>query len=143
MNARQAIKRVDRDWELYDQDRIDSLAEISRLTKAGVSANTIAALTGLSQRHVVRIRGGEVREPSEPRRYRFDTSPGRVAELERLAHTAMDFAVRLRDEDPARVWDALQRLDPDQVRELAMVALTAIPVDTPVSELFGWVEELA
>jgi hypothetical protein len=29
------------------------------------------------------------------------------------------------------------------VRELAMVALTAIPVDTPVSELFGWVEELA
>jgi hypothetical protein len=143
MNANQAIKRVDRDWELYDQDRVDTLDEIRRLTNVGVSADAIAVLTGLSQRQVVRIRGGKVNEARQPRRYRFDHTPGRAAHMERLADTAMDLAVRLRDEDPARVWDALQRLEPDQVRELTMVALAGMPVDTPVSELFGWVEAFA
>jgi hypothetical protein len=55
----------------------------------------------------------------------------------------MDLACRLRDEDPQLVWEALELLDRSDLQELAVTALAALPVDSEISELFGWVEGLS
>lgn len=105
---------------LMDWD--DALREADRLREAGVSDEAVSVLTGLT--------------PLQ--RYKFDASPRRQRDLEAIARQAMNLAVMLRDEDPQLVWDCLCRLDEHQVRELAAVALAAMPVDRPLSEAFGW-----
>jgi hypothetical protein len=138
-----AIKTVDRRHASFDRDKAELRAEIFRLSEAGVSATNIATLTGLSDRQVVRIRNGHVVQQKPPTRYQFDCSEERATHLEKVARSVMDLACRLRDEDPQLVWEALELLDRSDLQELAVTALAALPVDSEISELFGWVEGLS
>jgi hypothetical protein len=53
-----------------------------------------------------------------------------------------DLAAQLRDVDPAVVWDYLTGLPADELQRMTMVALAGIDVDSPISEVFGWVQQL-
>ena len=143
MSIATAIKTVDRRHASFDREKADLRAEIVRLTAAGVSSKNIAVLTGLSDRHVVRIRNGHMVAQTPPTRYEFDRSEERATHLEKVARSAMDLACRLRDEDPQLVWEALELLGRNDLQELAVTALAALPVDSEISELFGWVEGLS
>lgn len=53
-----------------------------------------------------------------------------------------DLACRLKDEDPAVVWDYLTAVSGNELQKLMVVALAAVPVDKSVGELFEWVSDL-
>lgn len=53
-----------------------------------------------------------------------------------------NLAAQLRDEDPAVVWDYLETLSGWELQRIAMIALAAVPVESPISEIFDWVTEL-
>ena len=142
MSIAAAIKTVDRRHMAFDRDKAELRAEIVRLSDAGVSATNIAVLTGLSDRHIVRIRNGHVAQQTPPRRYRFDHSDARADHLEKVARDVTDLACRLRDEDPQLVWETLELLDRNALQELTVVALAAMPVDSEMRGVFKWVEEL-
>lgn len=121
-------------------ERDDRVAEVHRLTQAGVSAGTIATLVGLSMRQVQRMRGEEPRETqpvTEP-----DLSEERAEQVERLVNDALNLACALRDEHPQLVWDTLSRLDRTVLQELAVIALAGIPIESKKSDVYGWVLEL-
>lgn len=65
------------------------------------------------------------------------------AELRGRAFLAGELAAQLRDEDPARLWVYLNAFEPLELRRMLVIALAAIPVDRPVSELYDWVRYLA
>jgi hypothetical protein len=109
------------DGRLTDWD--SAVRESERLRDAGVSDEVVETLTGVSPL----------------RRWDFDWSRPRQKHLEAIATQAMNLALMMRDEDPQLVWDVLARLDDHQVRELAAVALAAMPVEGRLSEVFEWV----
>lgn len=138
----QAVKAAEKDYSrLQDWERQELFDEINRLTDAGVSASTIAVLVGMSERHVVRIRNGQVKQPRQAAVYEFDTSEIRSKHLDKVADAAVDVACRLRDEDPQLIYDALARMERHDLIELVMVALAAMPIDKPKSQIFAWLEE--
>jgi hypothetical protein len=137
-----ALKDARTEYRKFDwhRDRDGLVAEVQRLTNAGVSASTISDLVGLSERHVVRLRSQPHPQPAA--RYQFDHSDDRAEQLMRLADAALELAVMVRDEDPHLVWDTLCRLNRQPLQELLVVALAAIPVDKTSSEIFGWIEDM-
>lgn len=50
-----------------------------------------------------------------------------------------DLACRLKDEDPSQTWDYLTSLSGSELQKMTMIALAAVPVDKPISEIYGWV----
>ena len=60
----------------------------------------------------------------------------------RRAALVCDLAAQLRDVDPSLVWDYLTCLPSGELQRLTMVALAGIDVDRPISDVFGWVEQL-
>jgi hypothetical protein len=121
--------------------QVDEHAEaVHRMTAKRMSANEIAVRLGISQRHVVRLR----RKPQavvEPG-YDFPVDDQRAAELEDLAGFALQLAARLRDEDPALTWEALQRLSRQRLQQLVVILAAAVPVDSSPAQLFDWVTAL-
>lgn len=63
-------------------------------------------------------------------------------DYERRAHTVLDLAWQVQDEDPTVVWTVLGVTEPDELRRLLMVALAGIPVDRTPAEVFAWVHQL-
>lgn len=62
--------------------------------------------------------------------------------MEARAQLAADLAWRLREEDPARVWDALTALSPAELQRVAVVALAMVDVDRSVPDSLAWVCDL-
>lgn len=138
----QAVADAEKAYRRFDsnRERADTVDEIHRLTKAGVSANAIAVIVGMSERQVQRIRS----EHAAPKRwYRFEHSERRAAKLEDAVEAALDLACRIRDEDPQLVFRSLQLLDRQALQELTMILLAALPLDRTKENLLGWVEEVA
>lgn len=133
---RQFYRRDDPHWaEIYGRR-----ARVQALTRAGMSSAQIGVLIDMSERNVVRARSQPL--PERPRIVEPHVSDERAAELEQIADAAVDLACRIRDEDPAVVWDALSRLDRRQLQELTVIILAAMPMDRNVRELFAWVTDL-
>jgi hypothetical protein len=147
MSIRECVKQADRAYRRFDidRDRQEVIAEVKRLTDAGLSASTIGDLVGLTSRSVVRIRaelrGGAVYEPIKvdiP-----DVDDKKVRRLEQTVDVAIELACRLRDEHPQIVWDALNKMDQDQLLELSMVVLAGLPIyEKSKYQLFDWVLDL-
>ena len=138
----QAVADAEKAYRRFDtnRERTDTVDEIHRLTKAGVSANAIAVIVGMSERQVQRIRS----EQAAPKRwYRFDRSERRAAKLEDTVEAALDLACRIRDEDPQLVFRSLELLDRQALQELTMILLAALPLDRTKDDLLGWMEEVA
>jgi len=135
--APQAVANAEKQYRSRESERAASIEEVQRLTAAGVSAMAISTLLGMSERNVQRLRGEQL-----PTRgwYQFDTTLRRQSKLERTADTVLNLACRIRDEDPELVYRALDNLDRENLLEVAMIALAAIPVDVTKDELFGWVD---
>ena len=131
------IKEVDREVARVNPDRADMIREVHRLTQAGVSAENISVLVGVSARHVVRIRQHQFTAPELPR-YEYDTSDDRAEHLEQLVDTAVELAVRMRDEDPGLVYEVLSRMDRQHLIELTQVCLAGIPINKTKQEIWGW-----
>ena len=131
-----AVKNAEKNYRGLDSDRNSTVDEVHRLTKAGVSANAIAVLVGMSDRQVQRMRG---EEPAPKRWYQFDQSEKRSARLEQTAEAAIDLACRIRDEDPQLVFRSLDLLDRHELQELTMILLAGFPIDLTVDEIFEWV----
>lgn len=134
-----AVRKAERAYRRFDSrtDRNELLGEVHRLTKAGVSASTIARIVGMSDRQIQRLRSTN---PQQARWFRFDASQRRQDKLEAAAAAALELACRLRDEDPQLVWMALETMERHAMQELAMILLAAAPVDRTVDEIFGWVK---
>ncbi|AVP42356.1 hypothetical protein SEA_MISHA28_56 [Mycobacterium phage Misha28] len=64
------------------------------------------------------------------------------ADHERRATLVTTLAWMVRDEDPSEVWDYLTTLDDAELQRLLVIALAAIDVERPASELWGWVRDL-
>lgn len=125
-----------------NRDRLQRREHIHHLTRIGMSSNEIAAATGVVQRSVVRERS---RPPVPHRPLLYDgasVSQERADQLVEVADLALDLAATLRDEDPCLVWGALARLGERRLRELAVIAIAAIPVDSTRDELLSWVLDL-
>ena len=136
----QAIADAEKQYRRIDteRERNEMIDEVHRLTKVGVSAQTIADLVGMSERQVQRIRGFE----APPKRwYAFELSERRCDKLERTADAAIDLACKLRDEDPQLVFRSLELLDRQALQELTMVLLAGLPLDRSKDDLFGWLSE--
>lgn len=137
--APQAVANAEKAYKSRESERAANIAEVHRLTAAGVSAMAISTLLGMSERNVQRLRG----EPLPSRGwYQFDKGTRRQSKLERTADTVINLACRIRDEDPELVYRSLENLANSDLLEVAMIALAAIPVDATKDELFGWAEEL-
>lgn len=65
-----------------------------------------------------------------------DESYARRADL--IGHLAW----RMKDEDPAQIWTYLTALPAAEMQRLLMIALAAIPTDSPISDLFDWIYRL-
>ena len=145
IHVEKSLKKAEQKYSAAEQmrRREDLLEEVNRLSRAGVSHDTIAELMGMNVRQVVRMCNGQVAEPKPPQRYNFSTQATRVNRLEAMADAALTLAFIQRDEDPQIVWDTLMQLDRHALQELTAVALAAIPVDMPKSQIFAWVEEMA
>jgi hypothetical protein len=100
--------------------------------------------------HLTRIGGRTVARhrdrPAPPQRpLLYDgaaVTDERAQQLEDAAELALHLAAVLREEDPTVVWGALSRLNYRQVREIAVIALAAIPVEMTQAELLAWVMDL-
>lgn len=140
-----SMKKAEQKYSAAEQmrRREDLLDEVNRLSRAGVTHDTIAELMGLNVRQVIRMVNGHVAQPQPPKRYTFSTKSARVNRMEAMADAALKLAFLQRDEDPQIVWDTLMELDRQALQELTAVALAAIPVDLPKSKIFAWVEEMA
>ena len=57
---------------------------------------------------------------------------------ERLLRTALDVAVRVREEPPEAVAAELDQMPPDELRDALILAAACIQVDRPISELVWW-----
>ena len=138
----QAVADAEKDYRRFDanRERHETVEEIHRLTKAGVSATAIAVIVGMSDRNVQRIRG-EVQAPK--RWYTIEHSERRAAKLEDTFESALDLACRIRDEDPQLVFRSLELLERQSLQELTMILLAALPLDRTKEDLLGWVEEVA
>ena len=132
------IKQVDREVARVNPDRADMIREVHRLTEAGVSAANIAVLVGLSARHVVRIRQNLHTDIPELPRYRYELTDERADHLDDVVDTAVELAVRMRDEDPGLVYEVLCRMDRQHLIELTQVCLAGIPIDQTKQEIWGW-----
>lgn len=98
-------------------------------------------------------------------RYAFHTiTPGKKAESDRCplarqhvpvsgrapadyvsrAYLVADLADQIQDRDPQAVWQYLTCLPGDELQQLLMIALAAVPVGRgrPVTEIWAWVTEL-
>jgi hypothetical protein len=64
------------------------------------------------------------------------------ADHERRAHTVLDLAQQVQDEDPAVVWTVLTATPADELQRLLMFALAAIPMDRSIDDIYAWVREL-
>ena len=139
-----AIRKAEHRYSVAEQHRRreEFLDEVNRLYRAGVTQDTIASLMNLEVRQVVRMCNDQVAQPAPAVRYTFSTNESRVNRMEALADAALQLECLQRDEDPHLVWDALMQLDRQALQELTAVALAAIPVDKPKSQVFAWVEEI-
>lgn len=145
IHVEKSMKKAEQKYSAAEQmrRREDLLDEVNRLSRAGVSHDTIGELMGLNVRQVIRMVNGHVAQPNPPARYKFSTKEARVNRMEAMADAALKLAFMQRDEDPQIVWDTLVELDRQALQELTAVALAAIPVDMPKSQIFAWVEEMA
>lgn len=135
--ARSELQHYETNRDLYERrDRIHHLAAI------GLSDPEIAERVGVVDRTVIRHR----QAPPSPQRPRLYDGAGvsdeRAQQLEDTADLALHLAAILRDEDPTVVWGSLIRLGHRQLQELAVIALSAIPVDMSRDELLAWVNDL-
>ena len=124
------------------RDREWVMGEIRRLDSIGVKRETIAELMHMTPRNIERIVGGQVRDVKAPKMHTYNKRAEHANKLERTAEATLELACRLRDEDPGFVYDVGQNLDRQSLIEMWMVALAAMPIDLPKSEVFRWVEEM-
>jgi hypothetical protein len=136
----QAVANAEKAYKSRESERAANIAEVHRLTAAGVSAMAISTLLGMSERNVQRLRGEAL--PSRGW-YEFDKGTRRQSKLERTADDVINLACRIRDEDPELVYRSLENLATPELLEVAMIALAAIPVHVTKDEIFGWVEEVS
>lgn len=139
-----ALRESRRELEHFDRhrDRYERRDRVKHLTRIGMDADDIAQAIGISDQTVQRDRGRPP-APQRPRLYNAAlASDERVRELEDTADLAIRLAAILRDEDPCITWGALTRLSARQLKELAVIALAAIPVKLTRDELLEWVEPL-
>ncbi|MGV8064598.1 DUF7368 family protein [Mycobacterium kansasii] len=135
--SRMELAHFDTNRELYE--RRD---KVHQLTRLGLSAEEISREIGLSGRNVERHR---VKPPAPQRPHLYDASgvsDERARQLEQTAVLVLQLAAVLRDEDPALVWGSLIRLGERRLREFAVIALAAIPVDMSRDQLLSWVLDL-
>lgn len=134
-----AVRKAERAYRRFDsgRDRTELLGEVHRLTKAGVSASTIARVVGMSDRQIQRLRATTAEQQEW---FKFDQSQRRQAKLEATALAALELACRLRDEDPQLVWMSLEAMERQAMQELTMILLAAAPVDRTVDQIFDWVQ---
>ncbi len=126
--------------ERYRAEVRDTHNHVRVLYRMGFSASEISTRVGLCRRQVERVK--TLPEPVQP-----PQTPVRVSDVQAdgmlaAADAAVDLACRLRDENPAIVWNALWRMDRVSLQKLTVAALAGLNPDVPVSELFGWVLNL-
>jgi hypothetical protein len=135
--ARRELEHFDAHRELYERRQ-----RVHHLTRIGMSADEIATAIGVGGRTVARHRD----RPAPPQRpLLYDgaaVTDERAQQLEDAADLALHLAAVLREEDPTVVWGALSRLNYRQVREIAVIALAAIPVEMTQAQLLAWVMDL-
>lgn len=125
-----------------DRDRQQRRERVQELARCGWTTPQIAIHLGLSDRQVTRLRSAEPLPvlPHSPNP--VDITTQQADRMETLAEFAINLACRLRAEDPAVVWAALNQLDLRETRELAVVLMALIPVDAPLNDLLDWVYDL-
>lgn len=145
VHIKKAIKTAEQQYSYAEQmrHRENTLEEVNRLFKAGVSQGTIAELMGMEVRQITRMCNGQVKDVKAPPRHNIVVNDSRAARMESMVDAALELACMQRDEDPHLVWDALLRLDRQALQELTAIALAGLPVDQPKSQIFAWVEEMA
>lgn len=127
----------------YWADIYEKRERIHTLTSEGMSAAEVADVIGISSRNVQRHRGMSVPDNVIPLPPPADeVSDERAAELEVAADVVVDLAQRLQEENPCLVSDTLLRLSHWNLHELAIIALAAVNIHAPKSQLFDWVESL-
>lgn len=133
----------DAENELYEfdrnVDRIQFVTAVQRLARNGASLGDLGAHFRKSPRTIQRAKCVEV--PQIPAHNPHITAE-RAAELEATAKTATALAFRLRDENPRVTWEALSKLDRQELQELAVVLLAAVPIDQSLTDMFAWVYPL-
>lgn len=65
----------------------------------------------------------------------------RAARLETEAAHVVCMAAELRD-DLTPVWDTLAAASPTQLRDWLIIALAAVDIERPISDLFQWVQDM-
>lgn len=140
-----AVRDAERDYSRFDRhrDRERLRRKVTHLDKAGHSSAEIAVNVGMDASQVRRITRGAVDPTHRPDPVNPpDMSDGHCRQLERTADMVLELACRLRDEDPQIIWDTLRNLGRGDLQELAVIALAAIPVDKPKTEVFAWVYQI-
>lgn len=129
---------------LYDRhrDARERHEQARHLALVGQSEVSTAAVLGVCDRTVHRIRHREAPADYRPPLPNPDVSDERAAQLEGTAELALHLACLIREEDPNLVWSVLSRLPRRQLQELLVVTLSAVPVSATAAELFAWVEGL-
>lgn len=137
--VRAAMKAAEKDYARAESDleRNRWVSEAARLLAAGCSTQTVSTLTGIHERQINRIQNGQI-TTVPMRSVRWDHSEERAHHLAVTADAVLDMAVQIRDQDPALVWSALDKLGHQELIEVAMIALAAVPIDSPKSRIWEW-----
>lgn len=123
--------------------RAQLVADAHRLAARGATVVAIADELKMSETNALRLCHAEPDWPATESGWHLEQSKQRAADLATMADQVCRLAAMLRDQDPVIVLDALSRLDAATLREVAAVALAAIPTDRSKHELFAWTGELA
>lgn len=135
--SRRELARYDRHREIREQQ-----AQVRHLALVGSSEVDTSIRLGVCDRTVHRIRHRDELNDYRPPLPEPAVSDQRAEQLEGTAEFALHLAFLLRDEDPNLVWEVLSRLDRQQLQELAVIALAAVPINATREELYAWVEQL-
>lgn len=141
----QAIHNADYAYGRFDahRDRAIARRQVIQLHSAGYQPSEIAVMVGVSAATVRRIVKGDIDTTHQPAPL---TQPHWTDEdcavLELTVNAALRLAARLRDDDPRIVWDALTNLGRDELQQLAVVLLAAVPIHQTKQQIFDWVYKI-
>lgn len=81
--------------------------------------------------------------PGAPRPLDTHTAESPDARAERLLRAGLDIAVRLRDEDPARLAAELAGSSSNDLRDMVMLLAACVPIEQPLSRILAWIDPAA